>query len=245
MMISLIFSTRTPLVLFGLTTAITQLLVWMYAPKTAIDMDEIDYLLRIGIVVIAYFVGSFVNTTYIKRLRENMEQLEFQKLISDISFDFVSVSQENIEQKMERLLKKAGLCFGADLIYVYLINDKKNAVVRAYEWYKDEADKAEAKEEFALDEGAWWVRQLKHNKLVYIENVEKLPIEANAEKERMIEQGIKSTALVPIEENELLGVMGLNTFASNKAWANQHIKMLKILSNLVADGLLKINGKQH
>lgn len=160
MMISLIFSTRTPLVLFGLTTAITQLLVWMYAPKTAIDMDEIDYLLRIGIVVIAYFVGSFVNTTYIKRLRENMEQLEFQKLISDISFDFVSVSQENIEQKMERLLKKAGLCFGADLIYVYLINDKKNAVVRAYEWYKDEADKAQAEEEFALDEGAWWVRQL-------------------------------------------------------------------------------------
>ncbi len=246
MTISLVFSKRTPLVLFAVITVLTQLLVWMFAPKASIDMDEIDYLLRIGIILVAFIVGSFVNTTYIKRLRENLEQLEFQKLITDISFDFVSVSQVNLEQKANNLLKNVGLCFGADYTYVYLLNEQKNAVFSAYEWYCEETSKPEAIEEIVLDTEAWWVHQLRQYKLVYIENVEKLPPEAAAEKEIMMQQGIKSTVVVPIEEDgELLGVMGLNSISLNRAWTNQHINLLKILSNLLADGLIKVNSEKE
>ncbi|MEG3069639.1 MAG: EAL domain-containing protein [Candidatus Syntrophopropionicum ammoniitolerans] len=88
--------------------------------------------------------------------------------------------------------------------------------------------------------------QLKNKKLVYIEDVSKLPVEAGAEKFQLTRQNVKSVVVIPIEEQEeLLGFVGLDSVVSVKVWSNYHIELLKILANLLADGLIKIKAEKE
>ncbi len=97
-----------PLILLTSISIATQLLVWLNAPREAIPLDEFDYIMRASIFAIAFLVGSFVNRTYVKRLEENTYQINFQALISEISFDFVSINQANLDEKINNMLDKVG-----------------------------------------------------------------------------------------------------------------------------------------
>ncbi|HBR02737.1 MAG TPA: bifunctional diguanylate cyclase/phosphodiesterase [Ruminiclostridium sp.] len=245
--VSLVFNTRTPLILVTAMAIITQIIVWIYAPAGAIQMDKFDYILRIGIFVIAFWIGSVVNNIYLKRLKENIYQIDFQKMISEISFDFVSVNQASIDEKINNMLNKMGRFFYVDRTYVFLINHQDSTMAYTHEWCNEGIEpEVGTIQDIPLDVFPWWMEQLKSNKLVYIEDVSKLPDEAGAEKAQLTRQDIKSIVAIPIEGNgELLGYIGFDSVASFRKWSNYHIKLLKILANLLADGLIKTKAEKE
>ncbi|MBP7331492.1 MAG: EAL domain-containing protein [Firmicutes bacterium] len=248
MIISLVFSTRTPLILATAVAIITQILVWIYAPKEeAIRMDQFDYIMRIGIFIIAFWIGSIVNSIYIKRMKENIFQIEMQKLILRISFDFVSVNQANIDEMINNMLNKTGRFFHVDRTYVFMINYEDSTMTYTHEWCNEGINpEVGTIQDIPLDVFPWWMEQLKSKKLVYIEDVSKLPPEAAAEKAQLTRQNIKSVVVIPIEENgKFLGFIGLDSVVSFKRWSNYHIELLRILANLLADGLIKINAEKE
>lgn len=247
MIISLIFNTRVPLILLTAVAIATQLLVWMNSPREAVQLDQFDHIIRIGIFIIAFLVGSFVNKTYVRRLEENIHQINFQKLISEISSDFVSVNQLSLDGKLDIMLNKIGHFFQVDRTYIFLINRQDSTMTYAYEWCNTGIPpEKEGIQAVPLDTFPWWIEQLNRNKLVCVEDVSKLPQQAVAEKEQLTQQGVQSVIVIPIEENgEMLGFMGLDSVTSLKKWSNYHIDLLKILSHLLADGLLKIKSEKE
>ena len=100
---SLVFGTRVPLVLLTAVSIATQLLIWVNSSAEVVHLDRFDYIARIGIFLIAFFICSFVNTAYIKRVKENTYQIEFQTLVSEVSSDFVSVTQLNIDENIHNM----------------------------------------------------------------------------------------------------------------------------------------------
>ena len=246
MIISLVFGTRAPLISITAVSVATQLLLWINGPTEVVKLDRFDYIIRIRIFLIAFFVGSFVNVAYIKRIKENSYQIEFQRLISDISSDFVSISQLNINEKINGMLHKIGRFFQVDRTYIFLINHQDSTMTYSHEWCNEGIKpEVEAIQNVPLDVFPWWMEQLGSNKLVSIEDVSKLPVEASVEKEQLTQQGVKSAVVIPIEENgQMLGFMGLDSVRSLKKWSNYHIKLLKILSNLLADSLIRIKSEK-
>ena len=246
MFASLVFNTRVPLILITAMSVVTQLLVWINVPVKSVQVDEFDYVMRIGIYIIALWLGLFINRVYIERLKENSRQIEFQKLISDISFDFISVSQLNFDGNINAVLKKTGLFLKVDRTYIFLLNSQDSTMNYACEWCREGgAPERERVQQFPLETFPWGMEQLRGNKLIYIKDVDKLPDEAAPEKEQLIRRGVKSAVIIPIVENgEILGVMGFDSFLSHKSWPDEYIQMLKILSNLLANGLLKIKSEE-
>lgn len=244
---SLVFGTRVPLVLLTAVSIATQLLIWVNSSAEVVHLDRFDYIARIGIFLIAFFIGSFVNTAYIKRIKENTYQIEFQTLVSEVSSDFVSVTQLNIDENIHNMLHKIGRFFQVDRAYIFLINHQDSTMTCSHEWCNEGINpEVEAIRDVPLDVFPWWMEQLDRNKLVSIEDVSKLPEEAEVEKEQLTQQGVKSAIVIPIEENEqMLGFMGLDSVGSFNAWSKYHIKLLKILSNLLADGLIRINSEKR
>ena len=88
-----------------------------------------------------------------------------------------------------------------------------------HEWCNEGINpEVEAIQDVPLDVFPWWMEQLDRNKLVSIEDVSKLPEEAEVEKEQLTQQGVKSAIVIPIEENEqMLGFMGLDSVGSFNA----------------------------
>ncbi len=246
MTLSLVFSTRIPLVMATATSVITQILVWVYAPQKAIMVDRFDHILRIGIFIIAFWIGSIVNKTYLKKLKENIYQADFQRLISEISYDFVSIKKSSMDEKINEFLYKIGRFFKVDRAYVFFTDNRNNTMTCTFEWCNGETEpEAGSVRDVPQDIFPWWMKQLKENKLINIENISKLTDEARTEKERLARRNVKAALVIPIEVNgELLGFIGFDSAVSPRKWSNQQIDLLRILANLLADGLIKIKAEK-
>lgn len=246
MFVSLVFNTRVPLILITAMSVVTQLLLWINVPGKRVQVDEFDYVIRIGIYLIALWLGLFINRVYIERLKENSCQIEFQKLISDISFDFISVSQSNFHGNINAMLKKTGLFFQVDRTYIFWINNPDGTMTYACEWCREgTAPEGERIPQIPLETFPWGMEQLRGNRIIYIKDVDKLPEDAAPERKQLTRRGVKSAVIIPIVENgEILGFMGFDSLLSHKSWSDDYIQMLKILSNLLANGLLKIKSEE-
>lgn len=245
--ISLVFNKRSLLLSVTAVAVAMQILVWIYRPEVTVRVDAFDYLFRISIFIIALWIGLYINKVYVAKLKENAYQIGFQRMLSEISFDFVSVGKANLDEKINHLLDTMGRFFQADRTYVFLFNHENNTMTYTHEWCNEgiEAEIA-AIRDIPLGVFPWWMRQLKNNKLVCIEDVSKLPSEAGAEKERLDRQKVKSLVLIPIEGNgSVQGLLGIDAVVSFRKWSADHIKLLKILANLLADGLIKINAEKE
>lgn len=246
MMASLVFNTHKQLVLITMVSVATQVFVWIHAPKGAVYIDEFDYVLRIGIFLIALMVGSFVNQSCISRMEENVFQADFQKLVSKITADFININQMNMDEKFADLLDRVGQFFLVDRTYIFLINHDQNTMAYAYEWCNQGvSSEADLIQDVPLDVFPWWMSELSANKLVHVEDIDDLPDAASSEKDILSKQGIKSVMVVPIEQDgTMLGFIGLDSVASKKIWSSHHVELLKVLSHLIADGLLRIESEK-
>lgn len=103
-MSSLIFSRRTLLIATTIMAIITQRLMWILKPEATVLINEYDYIARIGMFILAFLVGLYINKLYVAKIKENKNQVEFQKFNADISLEFVNISQENIGDKINKLL---------------------------------------------------------------------------------------------------------------------------------------------
>lgn len=134
MIVSLVFNSRVPLILITIMSIITQVIVWIYGPIGSANVSEFDYLIRIGILLIAFRIGLVVNKIYVNKLKENSFQISLQKIVSDLSFEFIRINQNNLDDKIELLLELSGRFFNIDRSYVIFIDKDDNKMEYGYQW---------------------------------------------------------------------------------------------------------------
>lgn len=247
MIISLVFNEQRLLISTAAVAIATQAFIWLFQPSVIVKVDHFDYILRIGIFIIALWIGLVVNKIFVAKIQENAYQINFQKIISEISFEFVSINQENFDKKTNTMLEKTGRFFQVDRTYAFLFNHQNMTMTYTHEWCNEGIEpEIDTIQEVPIDMFPWWMGQLNNNKVVYIENISSLPDTAGAEKEQLARQSIKSLVSIPIEvDGEVQGFLGIDSVLSFKKWSDEHIKSLKILANLLADGLIKIKAEKE
>lgn len=244
---SLTFNTRTPLALITITSIITQLFIWKNSSSNIILFDEFDHLIRIGLFIITFWLGSFVNKTYTERLDENIYRAKFQKIVSEVSFSFVNINQSNMGQHINGVLEKVGRFFGVDQSYVCLIKSEDYSAESIYVWGEETGNSAaDTLKELCMGGADWWANQLYNERLVSISDINELPNEAVRERTILRKNKVKSIMIISImEKEELIGFIGLSTKGSAKNWTNYHGELLKILSNLLIDALVKVRSEKE
>ncbi len=246
MMSSLAFSKRTLLVSTTISVIITQRIIWIFRPEVTVTIDKYDYILRIGMLIVAFFIGLYINKLYVTKVRENSKQIAFQKINSDISREFIDINQENLDEKINKLMSMVGVFFQIDRTYLFLINSKESTMKYSYEWCGEGVDSEICKfDEMRLDVLPWWINELETNEIINIEDVNKMPSEANLEKEVLIHKKVKSLISVPIYgDSSIMGFLGIESVFSNRRWSEENIKQLNMISNLIAQGLVKIEAEK-
>ncbi len=243
-MSSFLFSNRT---LLTLTTVIgigSQGLVWVMNPEAYVLVNKYDYIIRMIIILASFFIGSYINRIYMTKIKENDYQIKFQKMISNISFEFLSLNQDNFDEKVEELLEHIGSFFNVDRAYLFTINHKNNTMTYTNEWCNLEIkEEVGTIEEIPLKVFSWWIDQLERKKLVYIEDVNYMPNEAKAEQAQLLRQEVKSLVSVPIMgDGKIQAFIGIDSVKSNKQWTEENINLLNIMGNILSSGIIKINA---
>ncbi len=245
--VSLVFSKKRLLIWSTIAAVASQVLIWILKADQQISINRYDYIFRILIFLTAYIAGSYVNNIYVKKIRENEYQMDFKKIHSKVSSDFVTINKENADQKIDNLLEELGLFLDVDRTCLILIDSEKNTMRASHEWCnRGVKGKTKYKKEIPLSNFHWWIRELKEKKLVYINDISDIPLEAIAEREEFIKHDFKSSVSVSIETIDgIQGFIGIDAVKSEKSWEKEDMEILKILSNLLADALIKIKSENE
>jgi PAS domain S-box-containing protein len=80
-------------------------------------------------------VWSFRDITERKRVERALQyRVEFEKLITNLSTYFISLSTEEIDQGIEQALQKISLFLEVDQSYIYIFSDPEMPMCSIYEW---------------------------------------------------------------------------------------------------------------
>ncbi len=245
--LSVVFSKRRMIVILTIAVILTQIAVWLKAPTLMVQVSGADHLGRIGILGIVIWLAFHVNRVYIERLKENDEQIRFQKMISQISTAFVTLNSSNLDEKIKQMLQLSGEHYQVDRAYLLLFSKGQKKMVYAHEWCNDGIESAvNIIEDIPTDFFSRWMEQSQNNGVVLITDVDMLPPEAGQEKELLKKQQIQSLISIPVtNKGKLMGFLVFDSLKSLKNWRNDYLNMLTILANLSADALAKVEAEKE
>ncbi len=247
LMTSAIFSKRIFLFSITIVSIISQILIWIFAPEVQVGVESYDYILRIGMIIVAFFISLSVNKVYVSKIKENRDKIKFQKIVSDILFDFLEISQDNFNSKVDDLLAKLGKFFNVDRTYLFIIDHKNKTMTYSNEWCNEGINEEVGTiEDIGLDVFPWWIEELETRGIVYIEDVDKMPEEASEEQAQLYRQKVKSLISVPIIANHKLeAFIGIDSVIRKKVWSSESIEMLNIVANILSSGIMQIKSDRE
>lgn len=168
-----------------------------------------------------------------KNERKVQEQAGFQKLVSEITSQFASISPDETDEAINTCLGLIGKFAEVDRSYVFIFENDENYTVRnTHEWcasgvrpLMQELNNISFAENYP-----WFTRSLQKKKPVKISSLADIPAEGQKEKTRLKEAGIKSVLIIPMySRKKLFGFLGMESLTAEKAWPEFYFDLLKII----------------
>lgn len=169
-------------------------------------------------------------------------QAGFQRLIAQLSSDFITRGFGNIDQSVNQVLKAIGEFFGVDRAYLYRFSEQRTEMTNTHEWCRKGVEPLiDTQQQVPIDTFAWWHgqinRMIQENGVVFVEDVESLPAKAGPEKALLMEQGVCSMFCVPVRTRGVVtGFFGVDSL-SQRIWRTDQADLLIIVSGLLSGAL--------
>jgi diguanylate cyclase (GGDEF)-like protein/PAS domain S-box-containing protein len=158
-------------------------------------------------------------------------RLEFEKLISSISTNFINLPAEEIDNGIGEALAAVARFIGADRSYVYLFSDDRKFARLAYEWPVRGGERQVATADFP-----WTMGRLMQSEHV-VADVDEIPPEAASEREAYLRAGNHSVVIVPMLYNRVsIGALGAGSVAPRK-WSEEAVALLRITGEIFINAL--------
>ena len=188
-----------------------------------------------------------------KRMDDELRfRVEFENIIAHISTQFLHLQSTEVDAGIDAVLQTAGEFLKADRAYVFqldrfrlgevpdtLLCEVKDCISNTHEWcaaaiapYRDEL------QNIPLTQFPWLIEHLHRFEAVYVPRVLDLPVEASAEKEEFVREGIRSLIIVPmISRGTLVGFLGFDAVRAESSWSDEVVSLTRILGEILAHGL--------
>ena len=162
-------------------------------------------------------------------------RLEFERLISAISTNFVNLPAGEIGNGIREAIGSVGRFIGADRSFVYFFDRDRNVASLAYDWSAS-GGRSGVGREFAIAAFPWSMGRLQQFERI-VANVDELPPEAAAERRAYEEGGNRSVVVVPMVYNrEVIGALGFgSTF--DRTWSEESVALLRISGEIFINAL--------
>jgi len=166
----------------------------------------------------------------------------YQKTIAEISFDFINVNINNIDEKIQNLLKKSGIVLNVDRTYVFQYAKNKDFVKETHEWCdKNITSRKDVFQNFSLSRTPWIAETIRKKGIILVEDIDTLPQEASLEKELFKEGKINSLVLIPmIQNSKVIGYFGFDSLKRKFYLDEEKYEIINIIGNILADALTKV-----
>ncbi|MGA7983247.1 MAG: GAF domain-containing protein [Chromatiaceae bacterium] len=163
----------------------------------------------------------------------------FERLIINLSGRFINVRADTIDLEIDHALQALGNCADVDRSYIFQFSPDGTRMTNTHEWCAPGIEAtAQRLQNTPVDEYRWALRVLQQGEVLYVESVADLPADAGNVKREFQQQRIQSLLNVPLTcAGEVLGFVGFDSVRSQKSWREDHIKLLKVVGEIIAGAL--------
>ncbi len=163
--------------------------------------------------------------------------LEQHKILARISSYFIG--DFILDQSLSKSLSDIGKMAGADRVYIYRIHHKAKLAHITHEWLKPKDSVTPGSTaSFSLDDYKWLFEQLNKTEILFIGDIDKLPLEAANEKKVLSEQGVRSLFTYPFKiGNKLEGFIGIEYIQDPYTLPEEYLEILKIAADIIGISL--------
>lgn len=189
------------------------------------------------LMVFAEMLLNFKNRLDAQRIIK--KQVTTQKLLSEISSDFISASRFNIDKKIDNLLKKCGTLLNVDRTFLFQLSTDGRFMSNTHEWCAPKITAVkDSVQNYSVADVPWIAEIVKKKDMFFVPDVEALP--DSPDKNELIRQKIKSGLGIPlVNNNKLIGYFGFCTVKEKRPLDEQQIEMLSIFGHILTDALVR------
>lgn len=242
--ICLLFNRRTILITAIVASILTQLLAWAAAPSAL--LNDVDYVVRIGLIGLAAILSFYVNKVYVQRLKENANQISMQMLVSETSHDFVSVCEKNFNDKVYEMLKRCGSFIQSDRAYIVLIDPDTKYIHFSLEWLAEGVvSQPDLFEESVSDIKSILLKQFESHDEVKLYDTE-LMQSTEKLKNQVISRDVHALLALPVKKQDaIIGFLAFAVARPFTGWRSESYAYLEVISNIIADSIIKIDAEKE
>ncbi|MDD4099557.1 MAG: response regulator [Candidatus Cloacimonetes bacterium] len=168
-------------------------------------------------------------------------QGDFQRMIVDISTDFLKSTLQNLSELIDEALARVGKFFGVHRAYVCRYSQDYQSISDTNEWHNDHVEALQPLvQNFPSSSIPWWSTHILASQIINIPDTGKMPKAAIAEKQILASQNVKSILCVPIVAGQrVLGYFGFDSIGVYREFSESVVNNIKVIANVLADVILK------
>lgn len=242
LVITLVYGESFIQIILFVTILLTQIVVWIVKPETSLTIDGADHIVRLGMFLIAIWFVNFSRNIYRSKLQENTEQINGQQIIMEVSNDFITANEQNIDEKINHALSKIGTFLKLNRSYLYLFDQEKKYVTCRNVWFDPKVTDKKFDAHIRCDSFPLFMSQIKAGNTIVRSDLADVSCETGGELPHMLDGFDKSFAAVPVlVKNDNIGFLGFEANRKNKKWPEPQVAFLRILSTIFGDALERIH----
>lgn len=178
--------------------------------------------------------GTVQDITGRKRMEEALRRrIDTEKILANISARFVKFA--DFDNAIRASLADIGQLSGACRVCLFQFCENGGTMDNTHEWC-EKGIMSEIKH-LQTAMSPWWMKNLHADKVLYLPDVSKMPLEAAPEKEFLEMQGIQSALALPLHiEEKLLGFIRLDNIITLDGG---DISLLRITSEIIGSALAR------
>jgi PAS domain S-box-containing protein len=214
--------------------------VWVLDRGKVFERDDSGKALRM--------MGSHQDITARKNLEiTQVYNNKFKLLITSLGYQFINIPLEKIDAAVNAALETIGAFVQADRSYIFQFYDNLRLMDNTHEWCAEGIEpQIDMLKKLPTEAFSWLTNKINNNEIIIIPEVSKLPDEAKAERDILLEQDIKSLILIPLAPSGTLpfGYIGFDAVKIERDWSKESAYILKLAGSIIANVLQRRHNEQ-
>ena len=165
----------------------------------------------------------------------------FEKIIAEISSDFINVKFDRTNDCILGCLEKLADFASADRSYLFLISEDGQFMSNTHEWCRHGIRPfANDLQDVSVDIFPWFKQKIFNHEVVSVSDVSALDGNIVKLKDELLRESIKSILCVPmICDDSLIGFIGFDMVVNHLDWPEQLIDLLRITGGIFASAIVR------
>lgn len=223
------------------------------ADKSVMALDDHRYtvsktpILSPGNLVLGNLIVLHDITGRIKTEEALDKRLAFEKLLSGVSANFINMTADQFDERINYALEAVGRHFKVDRCYIYRFSDNTQTYSCSHLWSIGGIETyLEKNQNFPVQLTPWWYAELKSGRPVNITDVTKMPDEFALDRADFLAEDNKSIFNLPLFwEGEVFGCFGFDTVITYRAWPEDQVDLLRVVAELIAGAIKRYDADRQ